>query len=198
MVHVGLAAPEFSCMAVVAGGKPRTMSLKDLGSGYKVIFFYPADFTYVCPTELHAFQDRLEEFKKRNVVVIGVSIDMVETHQRWLATPKEQGGVEGVTYPLLADTSKSMCKNYDVLDAKADKALRGLFILDAHNVMQVALVQNMSVGRNIDEVLRLLDALIFTETHGAVCPAQWAVGKPALEQTHESVVDYFKNHKDKQ
>ncbi len=195
MVHVGQQAPDFSCSAVIAHQQEKTLTLESLGGSYKVIFFYPADFTYVCPTELHAFQDRYSEFEKRNTVVVGVSIDTLESHKKWLATPKEQGGVQGITYPLIADPSRAMCKAYGVLDSKQDKALRGLCILDRQNVVQVVLIQNMSVGRNIDEVLRLIDAIQFTESHGAVCPAQWALGKEALQPTHEGVVDYFKHQK---
>ena len=198
MVHVGLPAPDFSCEAVVYPQKRMLLTLKDLGDQYKVIFFYPANFTYVCPTELHAFQARLGEFKKRNTAVIGVSVDTIESHEKWLATPKQEGGVQGVTYPLLSDACTKMCAHYGVLDEKSGKALRGLFILDRANTVQVALVQNMALGRNVDEVLRLLDALQFSESHGQVCPAQWTLEKPAMDPTHAGVVDYFKNHKDEQ
>lgn len=198
MVHVGLPAPDFSCEAVVYPQQRTVITLKDLGDQYKVIFFYPANFTFVCPTELHAFQARLEEFKKRNAVVLGVSVDTIESHEQWLATPKEQGGVQGITYPLLSDSCTQMCQKYGVLNEKDKKALRGVFILDRSNIVQVALIQNMSVGRNIDEVLRLLDAIQFSESHGQVCPAQWTVEKAAMDPTHEGVVDYFKHHKDEQ
>lgn len=190
-MQVGKKAPHFTRTAVIEKSIDTTFSLQTLEGKYKVLFFYPADFTYVCPTELHAFQDKLEDFIKRNVAVVGVSVDSVESHQKWLETPKKEGGVQGITYPLLSDVDKTMSWDYGVLDEKEGRALRGVFILDKDNIVQAALIQNMSLGRNIEEVLRVIDALQFTEKQGKVCPANWHEGDKALETTQESVKEYF-------
>lgn len=177
---IGKQAPDFSCEAVVQGQKKR-INLYDLKDCYKVIFFYPKDFSYVCPTELQAFQEVLPKFKERNVQVIGCSVDSCDTHCKWLETPKTLGGIEGVCYPLLADTNKTVARAYGVLDEKDGVAYRGLFILDKNNVVQSMLVNNLSLGRNIEEVIRLIDALQFVEQHGQVCPANWTPGQPGIK-----------------
>ncbi len=191
MIKVGEKAPEFSCPVVDESTVKENFCLTDLGDKYKVIFFYPADFTFVCPTELHAFQAKLEEFKKRNALVVGVSTDSVESHQKWLKTPKKEGGVEGITYPLVADHCKQMALNYGVLDEASGMALRGLFVLDKDNIVQVAIVHNMPLGRNIEEALRILDALQFHERNGQVCPANWETGQSAMDATTDGVKEYF-------
>jgi len=191
MIKAGQKAPDFSCDAVVSGEIKKNFSLHDLGNQYKIIFFYPADFTFVCPTELHAFQHRLKEFEKRSTVIVGVSTDSIETHKKWLETPKKEGGVEGITYPLMSDSCGQMAVDYGVLDEKEGLALRGLFLLDRNNVVQVATVHNFPIGRSVDEVLRVLDALQHTEKHGQVCPADWEIGKEAFEATPEGVKGYL-------
>lgn len=191
MIKVGQKAPEFNCPVVDGTTVKEHFCLKDLGSNYKVIFFYPADFTFVCPTELHAFQEKLEEFKKRNALLVGVSTDSVESHRKWLDTPKKEGGVQGITYPLIADNCKKMAISYGVLDESSGQALRGLFILDKDNIVQAAIVHNMPLGRNIEEALRILDALQFHEQHGQVCPANWETGQVAMDATNEGVKKYF-------
>lgn len=192
MIKVGQKAPEFSCPAVQCSTVKQQYSLKDLGGDtYKVIFFYPADFTFVCPTELHAFQAKLEEFKKRKAVVVGVSTDTVESHKKWLQTSKKEGGVQGITYPLIADECKKMAIDYGVLDESSGMALRGLFILDKENIVQAAIIHNMPLGRNIEEALRILDALQFHEKNGQVCPANWEAGQAAMDATTEGVKKYF-------
>lgn len=193
MIKVGQKAPEFSCPVVDGMNVKENFCLKDLGNTYKVIFFYPADFTFVCPTELHAFQAKLDAFKKRNTQVIGVSTDSVESHQKWLKTPKKEGGVEGVTYPLVADDCKKMAVAYGVLDEPSGMALRGLFVLDKDNIVQASIVHNMPLGRNIDEALRILDALQFHEKNGQVCPANWEEGQLAMDATTEGVKEYLSN-----
>lgn len=193
MIKVGQKAPEFNCPVVDSSAVKEGFCLKDLGNSYKVIFFYPADFTFVCPTELHAFQAKLEAFKKRNTLVVGVSTDSVESHQKWLQTPKKEGGVEGITYPLIADDCKKMAIDYGVLDEASGMALRGLFILDKDNIVQAAIVHNMPLGRNIDEALRILDALKFHEENGQVCPANWETGQNAMDATAQGVKEYFKD-----
>jgi len=191
---IGKKAPNFNCKAVLQG-EVKELCLDTLGDCYKVLFFYPQDFTFVCPTELHAFQEKLEEFTKRNVAVIGCSVDDVTTHAKWLETPKEKGGIAGVCYPLLSDESKQMCRAYGVLDEDAGVAFRGLFLLDKNNVVQSMVINNMSLGRNIDEVLRLVDALQFVEAHGQVCPANWQPGQEAMDATTQGVCAFFARSK---
>lgn len=188
---IGKKAPDFSCTAVWADKKQENFSLKDVTTDYKLLFFYPADFTFVCPTEIHALQDKLDEFTKRGVTVLGVSTDSADVHEKWLKTPKKEGGVEGITFALLADENKTMSFDYGVYDEENKVALRGAFLIDKNNVLQAATVHNLPLGRNVDELLRVVDALKFSETHGKVCPANWQEGKPALETTQESVKNYF-------
>ena len=190
MVHVGQKAPDFACEAVV-DGKVTELSLGSFTNRYKVLFFYPLDFTFVCPTELHAFQQELPEFEKRNVQVIGASVDSVYSHHAWLKTPKKNGGIEGITYPLLSDMCKEISRAYGVLDEKAGVALRGIFIIDKDNVVQSMTVNNLGLGRNVAEILRTIDALQHHEKHGEVCPANWASGEKALEPTAQGVKNYF-------
>lgn len=191
MIKVGQKAPAFSCPVVEGDTVQKEYTLSDLGNQYKVIFFYPADFTFVCPTELHAFQAKLEEFKKRNALVVGVSTDTVESHQKWLQTPKKEGGVQGITYPLIADDCKKMAIDYGVLDQDSGMALRGLFVLDKENTVQAAIIHNMPLGRNIEEALRIIDALQFHEKNGQVCPANWETGQTAMDATTDGVKEYF-------
>lgn len=187
---IGKKAPDFLCEAVV-GGVTKKISLRDFAGKYKVLFFYPADFTFVCPTELHAFQDALEEFKKRDTVIFAASVDSIDSHKKWLEQPKEQGGIKGITYPILADVKKEIARTFDVLDESKGVACRGLFIIDKNDIIQALQINNLSFGRNIAEVIRLIDAIKFTEEHGEVCPANWIPGKKGLKPTHAGVVDYF-------
>ncbi len=189
---IGKQAPTFSCEAVIKG-ETKKISLDDFKGKYKVIFFYPKDFTYVCPTELHAFQEVLSEFQKRNVQVIGCSVDDCATHCRWLDTPKKLGGIEGISYPLIADTDKKMAKDYGVLNEKEGVAFRGVFLLDKDNVVQSMMINNLSLGRNVDEIIRLVDALQFVEQHGQVCPANWVQGERGMQASKEGLLDFFSN-----
>jgi peroxiredoxin (alkyl hydroperoxide reductase subunit C) len=169
-----------------------------------VLFFYPKDFTFVCPTELHAFQEKLKEFEKRNTAVVAVSTDTEQSHWGWLQLPKNQGGIQGVTYPLVADTNKTISKNYDVLagdyyyddkdQLQADGELiayRGLFLIDKGGVVRHQIINDLPLGRNVDEALRMVDALQFNEENGEACPANWNVDREGLIATHEGVAEYF-------
>jgi len=205
-VLVGKKAPVFSSKAVVNGGEiVENFSLEQfVGEKYVVFFFYPADFTFVCPTELIAFQDKAAEFAARNTVVIGASTDSEFSHWKWLQTPQNQGGIQGVTYPLVVDQNLSISKNYDVLIGSEEydeegnesfvgepKAYRGLFLIDKQGVVRHQLVNDLPLGRNVDEVLRLIDALQFTEEYGEVCPANWKKGEKALVATQEGIASYL-------
>ena len=187
---IGKQAPTFSCEAVIKG-ETKKISLDDYTGKYKVIFFYPKDFTYVCPTELHAFQEMLPEFKKRNVEVIGCSVDDCVTHCKWLETPKKLGGIEGIAYPLIADTQKKIARDYGVLNEKEGVAFRGVFLLDKDNVVQSMMINNLSLGRNVDEIIRLVDALQFVEKHGQLCPANWVHGERGMQASKEGLLDFF-------
>lgn len=165
---------------VVMQGAIKPFSLADNKSNYTVLFFYPQDFTYVCPTELLAFQERIADFNARNVMIVGCSVNTLEEHITWLEQPHDQGGICGVTYPLLADTSREIARAYGVLDEDKKVAYRGLFIIDADGIVQSIMINNMGVGRNIDEVLRIIDALAFIKTHGQLCPANWREGQEGI------------------
>lgn len=205
-VLVGKKAPDFSCGAVVNGHEiVENFSLSQFnGKKYVLLYFYPADFTFVCPTEIIAFQDRLKEFEERNVEVIGVSVDSVFSHWKWLTTAKNDGGIQGVKYPLVADASMTISQAYDVLAGYYDydeegnvifegnpQAYRGLFLIDKAGIVQHQVVNNMPIGRSVDEALRVIDALQFTEEHGEVCPANWRKGDKALKATQEGISDYL-------
>ncbi len=205
-VLVGKKAPAFDAKAVVNGGEIiENFSLSQYeGEKYVVFFFYPADFTFVCPTELIAFEDKAAEFAARNTVVVGASTDSEFSHWKWLQTPQNQGGIQGVTYPLVVDQNLQISKNYDVLIGSEEyteegdvtfvgepKAYRGLFLIDKSGVVRHQLVNDLPLGRNVDEVLRLIDALQFTEEFGEVCPANWKKGDKALTATQEGISSYL-------
>jgi peroxiredoxin (alkyl hydroperoxide reductase subunit C) len=208
-VLVGKSAPSFSAAAVLNGGEiVANFSLSQFhGKKNVVLFFYPKDFTFVCPTELHAFQEKLAEFEKRNTVVVGVSTDTEQCHWAWLQTPKKNGGIQGVTYPLVADTNKVISTAYDVLngDYSVDEdgqfcassemiAYRGLFLIDKNGVVRHQLVNDLPLGRNVDEALRMVDALTFFETQGEVCPANWSSGKEGMKPDFAGVAAYLAKH----
>lgn len=191
-VLVGRQAPDFKEEAVV-NGKFEKVSLSDYKGKYVVLFFYPLDFTFVCPTELHAFQEKLGEFKKKNVEVIGVSIDSQFSHYAWLNQPKKEGGIKGVTYPLVADINKTIAADYDVLVEGAGIAYRGLFLIDREGVVKHEVINDNSLGRNVDEVLRMVDALQFSEKHGEVCPVNWKEGDKGMKADQAGLKDWFKD-----
>jgi peroxiredoxin (alkyl hydroperoxide reductase subunit C) len=173
---IGKKAYEFRAQAVI-NNEIKDISLGQFGDSYKVIFFYPFNFSAVCPTELRAFQERMSEFHDRNAVVMGVSVDSVFSHQAWLSMPAEKGGIQGIEFPLVSDINKTISKEYEVLNEYEGVAYRGLFILDKHNIVQSVYINNLSIGRSVDEVIRLLDGLIFTQQNkGQMCPANWMQG----------------------
>jgi peroxiredoxin 2/4 len=204
-VLVGKKAPDFNAQAVVNGAEIISdFTLSQFKGKYVVLFFYPKDFTFVCPSELFAFQEQLEDFKSKNVEVVGVSTDTEQSHWGWLQMPKNKGGIEGVTYPLVADTNKTISYNYDVLAGDFDWndegqmitegeliAYRGLFLIDKEGVVRHQLVNDLPLGRNVNEAMRMVDALQHLEEHGEVCPANWVKGAEAMTATHEGVADYL-------
>lgn len=188
---VGKKAPQFKAQAVASGKIVNELTLDLFLGKYVLLFFYPLDFTFVCPTELHAFQDKLEEFNKREAEVIGCSIDSAYCHLAWMNTPKSKGGIEGISYPLLADLSRQIARDYHVLNEESGIAYRGLFLIDKKGIIRHQLVNDLPLGRSVDEVLRLLDALRFHETHGEVCPANWKKGEKSMKPSQEGLTTYF-------
>jgi peroxiredoxin (alkyl hydroperoxide reductase subunit C) len=193
-VLVGKAAPDFAANAVYGNNEIKELKLSDYKGKYVVLFFYPLDFTFVCPSELIAFDHRLEEFKKRNVEVIGVSIDSQFTHLAWKNTPVNNGGIGQVQYPLVADVKHAICQAYDVEFAAAGVAFRGSFLIDRAGNVRHQVVNDLPLGRNIDEMLRMIDALQFTEEHGEVCPAGWQKGKAGMSANPAGVAKYLAEH----
>lgn len=190
-VLVGKSAPDFKAKAVVNGKIINDFSLLHFRGNYVVFFFYPLDFTFVCPTELHAFQERLEEFEKRQAQVIGCSVDSCYAHLAWLNTPRSKGGIQGIDYPLVSDLNQTISKDYDVLIPHEGIAYRGLFLIDKEGIVRHQIVNDLPLGRSVEETLRILDALIFFERHGEVCPANWQHGKQAMKPSHEGIAQYF-------
>ncbi len=204
-VLVGKSAPSFNTKAVQGENIIENFSLDQyIGEKYVVLFFYPKDFTFVCPTELHRFQEEIEEFKKRDVQVVGCSTDTEFSHWAWLQTPKNKGGIHGVSYPIVADTNKTISNDYDVLAGEYvhDEdgnlsvegemvAYRGLFLIDKDGIVQHQVVNNMPLGRSIKECIRVIDALQHFEAHGEVCPMDWQKGDDAMTATHEGVSGYL-------
>lgn len=194
-VLVGKQAPDFTATAVMGNNEMKEYKFSEASKGkYAVIFFYPLDFTFVCPSELIAFDHRLAEFKQRGVEVIGVSIDSQFTHLAWKNTPIDKGGIGQVQYPLIADVKHEICRAYDVEFAAAGVAFRGSFLIDKSGVVRHQVVNDLPLGRNIDEMLRMVDALQFTEEHGEVCPAGWNKGKAGMKASTEGVAQYLATH----
>jgi peroxiredoxin (alkyl hydroperoxide reductase subunit C) len=195
-VLVGREAPDFTASAVLGDGSiVDDFNLKSaLKDKYGVLFFYPLDFTFVCPSELIAFDHRLEEFQRRNVVVIGCSVDSQYTHNAWRNTPINDGGIGPVNYPLVADLTHQICKAYDVETPDGKVAYRGSFLIDRSGIVRHQVVNENSLGRNIDEMLRLIDALQFTEEHGEVCPAGWQKGDSGIQRSPDGIADYLSKH----
>jgi peroxiredoxin (alkyl hydroperoxide reductase subunit C) len=205
-VLVGKKAPSFSATAVVNGGDfVNDYSLGQfVGKKYVVFFFYPADFTFVCPTELVAFQEKIKEFESRNVAVVGCSVDSHYSHWKWLQTDLKDGGIKGVKYPIVSDLAKTISENYDVLAGNYEysengeivfngtpMAYRGLFLIDKNGIVRHQTVNDMPLGRSITETLRMVDALQFFEENGEVCPADWHKGEKAMKATQEGVASYL-------
>jgi peroxiredoxin (alkyl hydroperoxide reductase subunit C) len=192
-VLVGRKAPDFTAAAVKGDGTivDNFNFAHETKNKYAVLFFYPLDFTFVCPSELIAFDHRLDEFKKKGVEVIGVSIDSHFTHNAWRNTPINQGGIGQVKYSLVADLNHAICKAYDVETPDGNVAFRGSFLIDRNGVVRHQVVNDLPLGRNIDEMLRMVDALQFTEEHGEVCPAGWNKGKKGMKANPKGVAEYL-------
>ena len=205
-VLVGKKAPSFKAPAVINGNDiVENFSLDQYkGKKYVLFYFYPADFTFVCPTEILAFQERIKDFEERNVAVVGCSVDSEFSHWKWLQTEKNDGGIKGVKYPLVADQAKTISENYDVLagDYQYDEdgtvsfsgvpqSYRGLFLIDKEGIVRHQLVNDMPLGRSVDEALRTIDALQFFEENGEVCPADWHKGDSGLKATQEGIASYL-------
>ncbi len=205
-VLVGKKAPKFNTSAVVNGNDiVESFSLDQyLGKKYVIFFFYPADFTFVCPTELIAFQDKIEEFDKRDVALVGCSVDSEFSHWKWLQTEQKEGGIKGVTYPLVADQSKTISENFDVLAGNYEydeegevsfngipQSYRGLFLIDKEGLVRHQVVNDMPLGRSVNETLRMVDALQFFEKNGEVCPADWHSGEKGLQATQEGISSFL-------
>lgn len=188
---VGKNAPQFTTKAVVNGQIVEEFSLAKYKGKYVVLFFYPLDFTFVCPTELHAFQEKLEEFRHRDCEVVGCSIDSVFTHLAWLNTPKSKGGIEGIQYPLISDINKTISRDFDVLFEEEGIAYRGLFLIDKHGVVRHQVVNDLPLGRSVTEAIRTLDALSFVDEHGEVCPANWNHGAETMAPNKAGLEKYF-------
>jgi peroxiredoxin (alkyl hydroperoxide reductase subunit C) len=197
-VLVGRKAPDFCAPAVLANGtivNNYQFSTETKGK-YAVVFFYPLDFTFVCPSELLAFDHRIEEFQKRNVEVIGVSIDSHYSHNAWRNTPVDKGGIGAVRYPLVADMTHAIAKAFDV-ESEGGVAYRGSFLIDRQGVVRHQVVNDLPLGRNIDEMIRMVDALQFTEEHGEVCPAGWKKGAASMKASPSGVAEYLAKHAEK-
>lgn len=188
-------APDFTATAVMPDNSfKEDFTLSSYKGKYVCLFFYPLDFTFVCPSEILAFNKRLQEFKDRNCEVIGVSVDSHYTHLAWKKTPVEQGGIGDIQYPLVSDLSKKISLAYGVLLGDVGVSLRGLFLIDKEGIVRHQLVNDLPLGRSVDEALRILDALQFFEKHGEVCPANWRPGEEAMKPTPEGVAEYLKKH----
>ena len=192
-VLVGKPAPDFTAQAVFPDNTLQELNLASYLKGkYGILFFYPLNFTFVCPSEIIAFNDKLEEFKQRNAEVIGVSVDSQFSHLAYKQTPLEKGGIGAVKFPLVADLSKKIAQDYSVL-TNDSVALRGLFFIDKTGVVRHQVINDLPLGRNIDEALRIIDAWQHFEENGEVCPANWNKGKEAMKPTQEGVSNYLRN-----
>lgn len=192
-ILVGRKAPDFTAAAVLGNGEINNQFhlSEAIKNKYAIVFFYPLDFTFVCPSELIALDHRIEEFNQRNTVVIGVSIDSQFTHAAWRKTPVNDGGIGNVRYPLVADVNHQICQAYGVEHPTAHVALRGAFLIDKQGNVRSQVVNDLPLGRNIDELLRLVDALQFHEQHGEVCPAGWNKGDAAIKPTAEGIASFL-------
>jgi peroxiredoxin (alkyl hydroperoxide reductase subunit C) len=187
-------APGFEAEAIYPDGTIQPVNLYDYRGKYLVLFFYPMDFTFVCPTEIVAFSERIAEFHQRGVEVLGVSVDSVYSHFAWRNIPRREGGIGEITFPLVSDLDKAISRSYGVLLEKPPVALRGTFLIDQKGIVRSAMVNDLPLGRNIDETLRLLDALHQVEQYGEVCPANWHAGDDAMKATPESLKVYAQAH----
>ena len=186
-------APDFTAQAVMGDNTFEEVKLSSYRGKYVVLFFYPLDFTFVCPSEIIAFDKELDKFKAKNTEVIGVSVGSHFTHLAWKKTPRDQGGIGDINYPLVADLDKNISRDFGILSGDS-VALRGLFLIDKEGVVRHELVNDLGLGRSVDEAIRMLDALQFSEQHGEVCPANWREGDEAMKPTADGVADYLAKH----
>lgn len=186
-------APDFEAEAVMPDGSFKKIKLSDYKGQYVILFFYPLDFTFVCPTEIIAFSEQIEDFKSRNTEVLGVSVDSQFSHLAWRNTDRKTGGLGEIKYPLVADLNKNISRDYDVL-ADGGIAFRGLFLIDKDGIVQHQLINNLPLGRNIDEAIRMVDSLQHHEEHGEVCPANWTKGDEAMKPGPKESQSYFSKH----
>ncbi len=186
-------APDFTADAVMADNSFGQVTLSSYKGKYVYLLFYPLDFTFVCPSEILAFNKKLDEFKKRNCELIAVSVDSKFTHLAWKNTKIEDGGIGQVQFPMVADLNKEITKSYGI-EHPASVALRGLFLIDPTGTVRHCVINDLPLGRSVDEALRMLDALQFTDTHGDVCPANWKQGDEAMKPTAEGVASYLAKH----
>ncbi len=189
-------APDFKAQAVMPDNSFKEISLSDYKGKYVVLFFYPLDFTFVCPSEIISFDNRQEDFKSRSTEVIGVSIDSHFTHLAWKNTPVNNGGIGNVQYPIVADISKQISRDYDVLFDNSI-ALRGTFLIDKEGIVRHQVINDLPLGRNIDEIIRMVDSLQFHEQHGEVCPAGWNRGDEGMKDTAAGVAEYLAKNAEK-
>ena len=190
-VLVGKEAPSFKAQAVMPDGSFKELSLGDFKGKYLILFFYPLDFTFVCPSEIIAFDNHLSEFKERGCEIVGVSVDSHFSHHAWRNTPVEKGGIGPIGYPLIADMTKDLAREFDVLVPAGTVAFRGLFLIDKSGVVRHQIVNDLPLGRSVEEALRMVDALQFHETNGEVCPAGWSKGAKGMKPSHEGVAAYL-------
>jgi len=186
-------APNFTAQAVMPDGSFKEIKLSDYKGKYVILFFYPLDFTFVCPTEIIAFSNSMDEFKKRNAEVLGVSVDSHFSHLAWRNTDRKNGGLGDIAYPLVADLNKKITYDYGVMH-EAGIAFRGLFLIDKEGVVQHQVINNLPLGRNIEEALRMVDALQFHENNGEVCPANWKSGEDGMKPDPSGSKTYFDKH----
>jgi len=186
-------APDFTAQAVFPDNSIGEFTLSSMKGKYTALFFYPLDFTFVCPSEIIAFDRKADEFRERNCELVGVSVDSQYTHHAWRNTKVEEGGIGEISFPLVADLSKSIAKDYGVL-LNDSVALRGFFLIDKEGVVRHSVINDLPLGRNVDEAIRMVDALQYTEEHGEVCPANWNRGDDAMTPTADGVADYLANH----
>ena len=191
--QVTMQAPEFTAQAVMPDNTFKELTLSSYRGKYIILFFYPLDFTFVCPSEIIAFDRELSKFQERNCQIIGASIDSHFTHLAWKNTPVEAGGIGNVRFPLVADLNKQIARDYGVLHDES-VALRGLFLIDREGTIRHAVINDLALGRSVDEALRVLDALRFHEEHGEVCPANWKPGEEAMKPTAKGVAEYLAAH----
>ncbi|HHL39359.1 MAG TPA: peroxiredoxin [Deltaproteobacteria bacterium] len=187
-------APDFTAQAVMPDGSFKELKLSDYRGKYTVLFFYPLDFTFVCPTEILAFSDRIEEFRKLDAEVIGVSVDSHFSHLAWRNMERKKGGIGEIAYPLVSDLDKSISRSYGVLLEKPGIALRGLFIMDRDGILRHVTINDLPLGRNIDEALRIIEAIRFHEEHGEVCPANWKKGEEGMKPDQKGLEEYASTH----